>query len=462
MEHARSAYILKKLLIMCAVLAAVFAVSCSSGAPASDMELAATDALPSAEPAEEYIVEFYAGGQLLESMKLGQWAKLSPPEVEAPAGLRFLYWTDCSGRRAQPELTPVRENCFFTAVFAPVLDRHEPYLFANEAGLLRPEAILDNTELLAALNALASDEAKAHFPELPQTGGGVSGGALRQTLLNFYTSEVLDVAMMSCGDSDLVSRGRFAQIMNYLLGRDSKEPVTVSAEQAVIPDVRPDGEDFGELMAASVPHGHGEGAKTWAEHELRAVYDEGFVLIDGWLYYADSRGYFVYDTIIGNLTFGYDGHYTSGDAVLDGYVSAVLRDLAFAHPGADRETLLRAAYEHVRDSFAYLRKNTYSLGAVGWQIPDAISMFECGQGSCYGYAACFWALARGLGYEAEAFSGAIGGDMQSHAWVEIDFDGTAYIFDPETEAECIREGETVRDMFMLHPDIALNWQYYKG
>ena len=93
---------------------------------------------------------------------------------------------------------------------------------------------------------------------------------------------------------------------------------------------------------------------------------------------------------------------------------------------------------------------------------DAISMFECGQGSCYGYAACFWALARGLGYEAEAFSGAIGGDMQSHAWVEIDFDGTVYIFDPETEAECIREGKTVRDMFMLHPDIALNWQYYKG
>lgn len=462
MERARSAYILKNLALCIAALAALALGSCSSGAPASDMELAATDALPSAEPAAEYIVEFYANDQLLKSAKLAEWSKLSCPSVEEPDGLRFLYWTDDKGRRADPELTLVRDDCFYTAVFAPVLDRHEPFLFVNEAGLLRPEAILDNTELVAALNALASDEAKAYFPELPQTGGAVSAGMLRQILSNFYTSEVLDVAMMRFGDSDMISRGSFARIMNQLLGRNAGEAVTVSADQLAIPDVRPGSDDYGELMAASVAHGHGEGGVPWPEICMKAVYPQGFVLIDGWLYYADKEGYFVCDTLIGNLTFGYDGHYTSGDGVLDGYVSAVLRDLAFAHPTADREELLRAAYEHVRDSFAFLRKNTYDVGAVGWQIPDAISMFECGQGNCYGYAASFWALARGLGYEAEVFSGAIGTDMQSHAWVEISMDGTAYIFDPDTEAECIREGMAVRDMYMLHPDIALNWQYYKG
>ena len=461
MERARSACIIKKLLVLCAALAAVFLGSCSSGAPVSDMELAASEVLPTGQPAE-YTVEFYCEGQLLESAKLPEWSKPVCPSLAEPEGLRFLYWADENGEETKPESSPLREDRVYTAVFVPLLDQHVPYLFTNEAGLLRPDAILDNTELTAALRALASDAAEAHFPILEETGGSVSAAMLWQTLSSFYSREQLSMAMVGYAENSLITRTQFAAIMNSLLGRSYEEGITVAAGQLAVPDVRPDRSDFAQLMAASIPHGHGEGAVAWQEVEMSPVYPEGFVLIEGSLYYADGQGYFIYDTIIGSLTFGYDGRYTSGDSALDGYVSGLLRDLAFAHPGAAREELLRIAYEHVRDSFSYLRKNTYAVGAVGWQIPDAISMFECGQGSCYGYAAAFWALARGLGYEAEAFSGAIGKEMLPHAWVEINMDGTNYIFDPDTEAECIRDGGTVRDMFMLHPDIALNWQYYKG
>ncbi len=459
MEQARSA---KRIIInMLLAAAAVCLCACSSQSFSSQPQLASAEALQTQQP-RSISVEFWADGRLVQSQTLDEWSKPLCPEVQAPEGMRFLYWADENGKQTDPRLSPLREDAVYTAVFGPLLDKHVPYIFANEAGLLRPDAILDNTELVCALNALASDESKAHFPDMSGTGGAVSGEMLRQSLSAFYTDQTLDVAMVSLSEGSYVSRSQFVRIMNCLLERSSGETVTVAQGQSVMPDVQPARDDYAELLAASIPHGHGEGGVPWAEVELAPVYDPGFVLLEGWLYCVGEDGYFVCDTVMGSLTFGYDGRYTSGDGVLDGYVSGILRDLAFAHPGADSRELLRAAYNYVRDSFSDLRKNTYAVGAVGWQIPDAISMFECGQGSCYGYAASFWALARGLGYDAEALSGAIGKEMLPHAWVEIELDGTVYIFDPETEAECIREGETVRDMFMLHPDWAVNWQYYKG
>lgn len=459
MEQARSA--IKFIINMLLAAAALCLCACSSQSLSSQPQLAAADALQTQQP-KRVSVEFWAEGKLVQSQTLDEWTKPICPEVTPPEGMRFLYWADESGSETDPGLSPLREDAVYTAVFAPLLDKHVPYIFADEAGLLRPDAILDNTELVCALNALASDEAKAHFPDMSGTGGAVTGEMLHQSLSAFYSGQTLDVAMAGISGNSYVSRSQFVGIMNHLLERSSSEAVTVAQGQPVLPDVQPGRSDFAELLAAGIPHGHGEGGVAWSQVELAPVYEQGFVLLEGWLYCVGEDGYFVCDTLVGSLTFGYDGRYTSGDGVLDGYVSGILRDLAFAHPGAEDGELLRAAYNYVRDSFSYLRKNTYDPGAVGWQIPDAISMFECGQGSCYGYAAGFWALARGLGYDAEAFSGAIGSEMQPHAWVEIELEGTVYIFDPETEAECIREGETVRDMFMLHPDLAVHWQYYKG
>lgn len=462
MEAIWSAVKIFKKLLPLFLLAALPLAGCAAEGGSSSLWLASADALPTEEPVQEYTVKFYARGQEVESGVYAQWSSLVCPEAPEVEGMRFLYWADASGNLARPELSPVMGDAEYTAVYAPLLEQQAPYLFVDSAGLLRPDAALDNTELVVALNALASGEAKAHFPALPETGGSVTAGALREVLGYFFAPDMLDIALASHEDTALITRAQFAVVMNLLLGRGESGPVEVQEGQLIIPDVQPSRSDFAALMEAAVPHGHDENGLSWTELSFSPVYAGGFVLIDGGLYCVGEDGYFISDTIIGSLTFGYDGRHTSGDTVLDGYVRGVLQDLVFAHPGAGREELLRAAYEHVRDSFGYLRKNTYAVGAVGWQIPDAISMFECGQGNCYGYAAAFWALARGLGYEAEALSGAIGKDKQPHAWVEISMDGVSYIFDPETEAECLREGGTVRDMFMLHPELAANWQYYRG
>lgn len=448
------------------IFMAIFAVAALAGCSTADISslnnpASAGDAVDD-ESLSGFTVSFYSNGQLISRENIAQWSTPDCPEAKAEEGQSFLYWADESGQRVEPEHTPVRCDTDYTAVFAPVLDRHVPYLFTDEYGLLRPDEGLDNSELEKALYALAGEEAMAYFPEFSHVGGVVYGYQLREMLEHFYLPEKVEVAMSDLADSAAVTRSRFARIMNQLLDRSSGNSVTVAAGQTLIPDLAPERSDYAELMEASVAHGQGEGGTKWNEQNLKKVYDEGFVLIDGCLYYADERGYFIHDTVLGSLTFGYDGCYTSGDSNLDSYVSACIRDMMNVNPGADREGLLRAAYEYVRDSFSFLRKNTYSIGDVGWQMADAISIFECGQGNCYGYAAAFWAVSRGLGYDAEVFSGAIGREMRPHAWVEIDFDGTSYIFDPMTEADSIKNGGNVRSMFKLDPDVALNWRYFKG
>lgn len=140
----------------------------------------------------------------------------------------------------------------------------------------------------------------------------------------------------------------------------------------------------------------------------------------------------------------------------------MLGDICYAHPGADRLELLRAAYNYTRDGFTYLRRNIYNIGHTGWEVSDALTMFESLRGNCYSYTAVFWSLARGLGYDAVAVSGTIGRDYEPHAWTEIEIDGTTYYFDPETEMAYNRDGVYSKDMFMMPWVYASGWYYYKG
>lgn len=462
MKPEHLAYLIKRICMIMMLFAVAAMAGCSSADISSMSGPATAGDAADGETKGKFRVEFYSNGQELFATTVEEWSTPDCPEAKAKAGQSFLYWVDESGQRTDPEHTPVRCDTVYTAVYAPVLDRHVPYLFTDENGLIRPDEGLDNTELEKALYSLASEEALEYFPEFSHVGGVVYGYRLREMLEHFYLPEKLDVIMSDLADSAAVTRSHFARIMNQLLDRDKGNSVTVAAGQTLIPDLLPERNDYSALMEASISHGQGEGGAKWNEQELIKIYDEGFVLLDGWLYYADERGYFVHDTVLGSLTFGYDGRYTSGDSTLDSYVSACIRDMMNVNPGADREKLLKAAYEYVRDSFSFLRKNTYSIGAVGWQLADAISIFECGQGNCYGYAASFWALSRGLGYDAQVFSGVIGREMRAHAWVEIEIDGTQYIFDPMTESESIKNGENARSMFMLDPYVAMNWRYFKG
>ena len=55
-------------------------------------------------------------------------------------------------------------------------------------------------------------------------------------------------------------------------------------------------------------------------------------------------------------------------------------------------------------------------------------------------AAVFTYLARDLGYDAHQVGGLQGSYNTPHSWVEINMNGTIYVFDPDFEKELGRNG----------------------
>lgn len=68
----------------------------------------------------------------------------------------------------------------------------------------------------------------------------------------------------------------------------------------------------------------------------------------------------------------------------------------------------------------------------------AIQAFENRQGNCFCYAAAFYQLAKGLGYDAKFVEGKVEmarGGYGPHGWVEITMNGATYICDPDMQYE---------------------------
>ena len=192
----------------------------------------------------------------------------------------------------------------------------------------------------------------------------------------------------------------------------------------------------------------------------KAPFKPGFAHFKGYLYYVQEDGYFLKNGKVGELQFGANGRYTSGDEVLDGYVAELLDGFIEANPAKDRYGLLRVAYDHcVTGGYNYLKRNIYKKGHTGWEVEDAKLMFETKRGNCYNFAAIFWALARGLGYDAYALAGNCTKQVQPHGWVQIEFDGEDYFFDPEWHYDYIRDKREVKDMFKISLEDA-DWWYY--
>ena len=73
----------------------------------------------------------------------------------------------------------------------------------------------------------------------------------------------------------------------------------------------------------------------------------------------------------------------------------------------------------------------------------AIHGFQTKTGDCYVMAATFYYMAKALGYDAHQIAGYVplrGGGQGVHSWVEIDMDGTTYVFDPDFTHETKRNG----------------------
>lgn len=113
---------------------------------------------------------------------------------------------------------------------------------------------------------------------------------------------------------------------------------------------------------------------------------------------------------------------------------------------------------HVKDVYSQVGKD---LNACYWWVVNNVSYytlpipldppegftraqwysiwaFEQHRGNCYCYAAAFYFLAKGLGYDAEFVEGQVGmaaGGYGPHGWVVLNIDGASYICDPEAQAE---------------------------
>ncbi|MBE6798892.1 MAG: transglutaminase domain-containing protein [Ruminococcaceae bacterium] len=343
----------------------------------------------------------------------------------------------------------------------PALNKHNAFLSVDENGNLQPDGALTVGALVSALNAVNSGD--GYFQPQTDAVTPVNYDQLRTVLGRMYDSSVVSAVFVG---SDSVTRAEFAVGMCTLLGRGSQEKVKY--ESLELPkDINFNTENLSCLLEATVPHTVADDGRPWTEAELPTNMKQGFNISDGWLYYVKEDGQLLRNGSLGRLQFGSDGRYTSGDSELDATVAEIIRGFVEADPNATRFELLREAFDYSYEEFSYGNRysddgnhNIYDLGHTGWEIKDAKNMFRLKQGNCYCFAAVFWALARGLGYEARAVAGTCLQDFQPHGWVIIEMDGEDYIFDPEWQWAYINEHKKFdKDMFKIPLDKATWWNY---
>ncbi len=309
-------------------------------------------------------------------------------------------------------------------------------------------------EAMAALRALGlmeADEEGLGRPDEPVSASGLYG------LLGRLTGGGARALTLSVSSTASVSRAQAVAAINRALGR-SADREAAEDYLALFDDVPYGHPAYYDLLEAATEHSALSGAGelwTWSEDP---GYEPGFNLYGTELYYIDPATLTpLRDGYVGELYFGADGAYTSGDELLDGYVREALSGLL--EPGMTRWEALRAAYDYTRDSFSYLRRNYYLFRETGWAHDEAITMFETGRGNCYCYAAVFYYLARQLGYNCTIISGRVGSDGDPHGWVEMLIDGRWHIFDPELEMAWRERGRDFDFFDMTYSEVP--WPYTK-
>ena len=96
----------------------------------------------------------------------------------------------------------------------------------------------------------------------------------------------------------------------------------------------------------------------------------------------------------------------------------------------------------------------YTSAAEG----DIYYGFKNGKGNCYVMAAMFCEMAKLLGYDAHQISGRVplkAGGYGPHSWVEVTFEGTTYVCDPDFTEETKRNG------YMITYGQSGTWVYQK-
>lgn len=200
----------------------------------------------------------------------------------------------------------------------------------------------------------------------------------------------------------------------------------------------------------------------WVRAEgVKASMDIQKIQAKVWCYEDDARWYTLEEQPDGS--YGAEGSVTShkvrfGTYYAEFYVmlgNGVRLYLSWSEAGIDGSEAQMRVLGHVNNIYNEVGRDLYAcymwvVNNVSYlRLPDpleppegytraewyAIMAYEQGQGNCYCYAAAFYFLARGLGYDAEFIEGRVklrSGGYNRHGWVIIHLDGASYICDPES------------------------------
>ena len=193
------------------------------------------------------------------------------------------------------------------------------------------------------------------------------------------------------------------------------------------------------------------------EQRLREAKD-GFLWEEGALQAVDAEGNLIRDDYIGVLYFDPAGTYTSGNEELDALVANIISENTDS--GMTRMEMLRAMYDYVLEHVEYAGLNNYensrtpAHGKDGWMPKSAIQALKNHAGNCYCFASALTALARGLGYQAYAAGGVMGGNEEPHGWsLLVQDDGTVLMSDPQIQNLRIRRYDPYDPDMNYIPDL---------
>ena len=431
--------------IMLSLLAGCVMRPAQAGSAPSRADVSPAAASPEPTPVPTHTVCYYRGDELLGSEEVSHGCL--PAAVPVPEGVRFLGWRNGSGEPADPSRDPIGGDTNYYALTRPLLQEGASFLFPDERGFLRPEELFACAEAAQALRALLAEPSDMSdtLQRLDETPDEALGTEDYRTLLgDLFDPEQAQAVFTGLFPTleEPLTRARAAAGIVSLTG-------ALPGEGRYFPDLAPDHWAYGPVCAAAAPG-------TLDPEALKEQTLDDFLWFDGYLYRLDEDGYFLTDETRDGLYYGVSGRYTSGDAQLDKYVAETLTGLM--ESGKTRLEHLRAVYLHVKNDFRYLPRNYYASGEKGWEIKEALTMFETGKGNCYNYTGAFCFLARGLGYNAVTYSGTMGTQNQPHSWTEITMDDGVYICDPEIELNYWLL-EIYTDNFMMRVENSLGWNY---
>ncbi len=127
-----------------------------------------------------------------------------------------------------------------------------------------------------------------------------------------------------------------------------------------------------------------------------------------------------------------DGSLTEPDSDIKKLVASILEECC--DENMTQVEQLEKSFNYLVGVVSYVRKLDVPIG--NWTQGYATETLLSGQANCYGYAAAFAYIAKGLGFESRVCSGTVQsslGGQTGHAWTEVKVADKWYIFDAEMQ-----------------------------